>query len=569
VRTGVVMPSDFTAADNTNFSRVSPLFLVALAAMIFTTSWMCVALTGYTGRVAAIWIPNAILTASLLKHAQRDWALMIVVAIVANFCANLISHDAILTAAGLAFANIAEVLIVVSPLRWLGFDRAFSRTEVLLLFYALVLGAAAPVSALLAGITLHYTTGAPTLAVARSWYGSDVLGLCLLVPFFACVKLSALGRLYARDQIFGSAMLLSCVLGVTIASILLPKYSATFLFFPVLILLTFQRGFAGGALGLAVAATASFTMVFAHRVSPYVAPYSIAEQISIVQFYYAVIGFTIIMAGAALDDRLKLERWLATVVKRAEASREEAVLAKEVAERASTAKSTFLANMSHELRTPLNAVLGFSEIIKDEYFGVVGDVRYREYAGLIHGAGSHLLDLITDILDMSKIEAGKLELHRENVRAADVVHDCVELLEERATSAGIALSVDVATAPHTVDADRRALKQIMLNLLSNAIKFTPSGGAISISARASGGFCAFSVADTGIGIAASDLQRLGNPFVQLGNNDGSKPGTGLGLALVRALSELHGGGLRIESIEGEGTTTTVTIPIAVRQAVAA
>src|ERR1700688_1296117 len=106
------MPSDFTAADNTNFSRVSPLFLVALAAMIFTTSWMCVALTGYTGRVAAIWIPNAILTASLLKHAQRDWALMIVVAIVANFCANLISHDAILTAAGLAFANIAEVLIV-------------------------------------------------------------------------------------------------------------------------------------------------------------------------------------------------------------------------------------------------------------------------------------------------------------------------------------------------------------------------------------------------------------------------------------------------------------------------
>jgi signal transduction histidine kinase len=130
------------------------------------------------------------------------------------------------------------------------------------------------------------------------------------------------------------------------------------------------------------------------------------------------------MAGATLDDRLKLERWLATVVKRAEASREEAVLAKEVAERASTAKSAFTANMSVMNCAPLNAVLGFSEIIKDEYFGVVGDVRYREYAGLIHGAGSHLLDLITDILDMSKIEAGKLELHRETFQSAEVVHDC-------------------------------------------------------------------------------------------------------------------------------------------------
>src|SRR4029077_16039855 len=129
LRFGVLtMPGEITTADKESLARASPLFLAALAAMIFTTSWMCVALTGHTGRVAAIWIPNAILTASLLKHAQRDWALMIVVALVANFCANLISQDAVLTGAGLALANIVEVLIVVSPLRWLGFDRAFSRT---------------------------------------------------------------------------------------------------------------------------------------------------------------------------------------------------------------------------------------------------------------------------------------------------------------------------------------------------------------------------------------------------------------------------------------------------------
>jgi cell cycle sensor histidine kinase DivJ len=170
---------------------------------------------------------------------------------------------------------------------------------------------------------------------------------------------------------------------------------------------------------------------------------------------------------------------------------------------------------------------------------------------------------------MSKIEAGKLELHRERVGTALMVRECVELLEERAGSAGIKLATDLYSAPHSVDADKRALKQILLNLLSNAIKFTPAGGTITISVRREGEFGAFAVSDTGVGIAAADLRRIGNPFVQLGNNDGSHPGTGLGLALVRALAEMHGGMLRIESVEGEGTTATVTIPVTASQAVAA
>ena len=174
-----------------------------------------------------------------------------------------------------------------------------------------------------------------------------------------CVKISALKALFDREQLAGTVALLGCVVGVIVICILLPRYSPAFLFFPVLVLLTFKRGFAGGAVGLAVAAAASFTLVFLHLTSSYVAPHPLAVQVSIVQFYYSVVGFTIIMAGSALDDRQKLERWLATVVKRAEASREEAVVASvEVAERASKAKSKFLANMSHELRTPLNAVLG-------------------------------------------------------------------------------------------------------------------------------------------------------------------------------------------------------------------
>jgi signal transduction histidine kinase len=217
--------------------------------------------------------------------------------------------------------------------------------------------------------------------------------------------------------------------------------------------------------------------------------------------------------------------------------------------------------MSHELRTPLNAVLGFSEIIAGEMFGPVGEDRYREYAGLINSAGSHLLDLIGDILDMSKIEAGKLEIRRERVDAAALVRECVDLVAERATASGIVLQTDLVQAPRAISADRRAVKQILLNLLSNAIKFTPAGGRVTVRAGGEDGLCSFVVADTGIGIPAGEMSRIGNPFVQLSNNNGKQPGTGLGLALVRGLADLHGGAMRIESVEGQGTTVTVSIPI--------
>jgi len=563
------MPSELTADNQGPLPRVSAFYLLALAGMIFAASWGCVVLTAHTGRVAAIWFANAILVASLLKHARRDWPQMLGVAAIAYFGADMLSHDSALTGVGLTIANVVEVLIVATPLRWFGFDRVFSRTEVLLFFYALVIGVAVTSSALVAAATLHLTLGAPMAPVAHGWYGADALGLCLLVPFFMCVRLTALKTLFDREQIAGTVTLLACVVGVTVVCILLPRYSPAFLFFPVLVLLTFKRGFAGGAVGITIAASASFTLVYLHRASSYVAPHPIDVQVSIVQFYYAVVGFTIIMAGSALDDRRKLERWLAAAVKRAEASREEAVVAKDAAERANRAKSKFLANMSHELRTPLNAVLGFSELIKDEHFGAIGDRRYRDYADLIHSAGNHLLDLITDILDMSKIEAGKFELNRERVPVISIVKECADLIEESAAGAGVSLTIDTAGAPRDVHADRRALKQILLNLLSNAVKFTPAGGAVTLRARSAGTFCAFEVEDTGIGIAAEDLQRLGNPFVQLGNNDGSKPGTGLGLALVRALSEMHGGAFKVDSLEGHGTTATVTIPLAAPQAAAA
>jgi PAS domain S-box-containing protein len=234
--------------------------------------------------------------------------------------------------------------------------------------------------------------------------------------------------------------------------------------------------------------------------------------------------------------------------------------AREKAEAASRAKSGFLAGMSHELRTPLNAILGFAGIMREEMYGELGDARYREYADLIYDSGLHLLDLISDVLDMAKIEAGKTELHFERVDLAGTIEDCARLLAERARNGGVELIMEVPEAGVPLVADGRAIKQIVLNLLSNAVKFTPRGGHIWVTAGNKDGRAILCVRDDGIGIPEDALPRLGRPFEQVATDSNlAKGGTGLGLALVSALAQKHGGAMIIESVEGEGTAVTVQL----------
>lgn len=231
------------------------------------------------------------------------------------------------------------------------------------------------------------------------------------------------------------------------------------------------------------------------------------------------------------------------------------------AEEANRSKSEFLANMSHELRTPLNAVNGFSEIMLREMFGPLGDERYVDYVKDIHTSGEHLLALINDILDMSKIEAGKMQLQREPVDPAAVIEQCLRIVRGRAEEKEIRLQVDIEDAPE-IEADPRALKQVILNLTSNAVKFTPEGGRITVRTFSTAEGVAIQVADTGIGIAKEDLPRLGRPFEQIeSQHSKSHQGSGLGLALSKSLIELHGGTLSIESDLGEGTTVTFVMPV--------
>jgi signal transduction histidine kinase len=216
--------------------------------------------------------------------------------------------------------------------------------------------------------------------------------------------------------------------------------------------------------------------------------------------------------------------------------------------------------MSHELRTPLNAILGFAGIMREEMYGKLGDDRYREYADLIYDSGIHLLDLISDILDMAKIEAGKTELHFERVDLAGTIEDCARLLAERARNAGVELIMEVPETGVPLIADSRAIKQIVLNLLSNAVKFTPRGGHIWATAGNEDGRTNLCVRDDGIGIPKDALPRLGRPFEQVATDSNiAKGGTGLGLALVSALAQKHGGAMIIQSVEGEGTAVTVEL----------
>ena len=232
------------------------------------------------------------------------------------------------------------------------------------------------------------------------------------------------------------------------------------------------------------------------------------------------------------------------------------------AEEANQAKSKFLANMSHELRTPLNAIIGFSEIMESNMFGPLGAEKYHEYCSDIHSSGEYLLDVINDILDMSKIEAGRIRLDFEDLELDQLLGEAMRVVSARAQEKQLELFARISPELR-LRADRRALKQIALNLLSNAVKFTPAGGRVTVRGRAADGCIVLGIADTGIGIAQDALARLGRPFEQVESQlTKSHQGSGLGLAISKSLVELHGGRMRIRSTLGKGTLVVVRLPLA-------
>jgi len=261
------------------------------------------------------------------------------------------------------------------------------------------------------------------------------------------------------------------------------------------------------------------------------------------------------------DSRLRFE--VEDLARELEEARDEALHKRFEAETANASKTAFLANMSHELRTPLNAILGFSEIIAKECFGEVGSPRYKEYAGDIHASGSHLLSLINDLLDVAKIEAGRMDIEAAELEVRRTFETSLKFVGAKARERHQDLVIEVDPSAPVLFADERAIKQILINLVSNAVKFTPEGGRIDVVAsRARCGGFQIMVHDNGPGIPREKLDKIFKPFSQVDNRyDRQGGGTGLGLALVRGLSELHGGRAWLESEPGKGCSAYVVLPV--------
>ncbi len=542
--------ADLPAVGRAHLIASPPLRVLATIVLtVFCAALAGVAVSWIRGALLPVWLGTAVVVYWLLHKPSPEWPVISVVCWAANVAAAIAIGRGMPRCILLSTVNLIQALLVAAPLRIFRLDRDFAQPRTLSVFYGLVLGPATMLSALIGAVVMHRLTGAPFLQAWMEWYITSALGQAVLLPPLMVVRRESLAAIFTRELLPGTLLLLGIV-AVTIAiNVLFPDYPLGFLFFPAVVLVTFQRGFAGGALGL-VLVVFYMAGVLHDPHGTVVAP-DARLHLVFVQLYTAAIGFTVVIVGAGLDQRRKLEASLAA--------------ARDAAESANRAKTMFLANMSHELRTPLNAVIGFSSLMHRETYGPLGNGRYREYARSIYDAGQHLLAVIGDILDMSKIEAGKHDILCDELELNALVGDCVELMRELAAERQVSLVSDLA-GPEWIVADHRAMKQIVLNLLSNAIKFTPAGGKVSVATKTMGDKLVLAVADTGIGIPAEDLHKLGKPFVQLRHATSAvspQAGTGLGLALVRALAEKHGGTLILESEAGRGTCARIEIPILV------
>ena len=459
---------------------------------------------------------------------------------------------------GLASASLLATYLLTR--RLIGQAVEFRAWKQLLVFIAIAIGMSALSGLVFAGayaIKHGAFASASFITNFRAWLVPTSLSYVIFTPVTCLLATAEPGKIVAnRFRIAGSLAMLAAVLAITFVPTQTPL---SFLVPLALLIVTMVSEIEGAALGLVMTQIIYTTVILCG-----VGPAALRHMPMGVQLHYAQVflGFLIVVllpVAAAVTEHRKLQRREIEINR---ALRESESRYREAAQRehsASRAKSEFLAAMSHELRTPLNAILGFSEVIKSELYGPLGHVKYREYAQDVHQSGVHLLDLINDVLDLSKIDAGKMELRETCFVVADLVAESVTLVRDKARG-HVELRVTVP-ADITIIADRRYLKQILLNLLSNAIKFTPQGGAVSVTAEHRTDGLALSVSDTGIGMNQEEIATAFSHYGQIDSHIArTHQGTGLGLPISRSLAQLHDGDLSVDSTKGMGTRITLLLP---------
>ncbi len=544
----------------TKFS-VAPFTLAVATFGVFFGVLACVELADRTNGITSIWLSNAILLAILLNASSRSWPALVIAGYCANVAAYLVLGDTYMHAIVLSFANSSEVLLVAVPLRKLALDRRLTRPISVALLCALTCGPAVGFSALIGAGFVTYAYGGNFYDTYFTWYLADVLSLITATPVLAAFRFRELvNAVRGKKFVVNLGLLVLCFMAI-VHIFFFAQFPLLFLVFPPTLILTFRFGFPGGALALLMAAICSISAT-ALGYSPFMlVGETFHEQLLLVQCYLAIVNFTILQTAASLAVRRKVELELMRLGAAHKRAKEKAEIARILAEEANRAKSTFLASMSHELRTPLNAIIGFSEIMKTETFGPMGKPIYTEYAADIHMSGQHLLSLVNDVLELSRIVSGKVELENSTFDLLEVLHEGIAILSPQASSFGVNLIYDLGEEPLMLLADRRRVLQIFINLLSNAVKFTPAGGKVQIWTERDQTGTRFAVADEGIGIAEADLPKVLSYFGQAdGWTTRRNQGHGLGLPISKQLAELHGGNLLITSAVQRGTTVTIQLP---------
>jgi len=419
--------------------------------------------------------------------------------------------------------------------------------------------AVSAVSAVPFAVSGDAITGASFFVGWRSWWVPTTLSYVIFTPVIVILSSTNPLTMHAnRYRLAGSLALLGTALAVTFLPTEVPL---SFMIPLALLIVTMVAEIEGTALGL-VMTQIIYTAVITSGIGPAALRHMpMGYQLHYAQVFQGILIAVLLPVAAAVTERRKLQDRETQIN---HALRDSEKRYRELAERersASNAKSEFLAGMSHELRTPLNAILGFSEVIHSELYGPLGHRKYREYAQDVYRSGAHLLDLINDVLDLSKIDAGKMELRESIFEVPDLVAETLALVGHK-TNASVELQVCMPQGLPAVTADKRLIKQILLNLLSNAVKFTPAGGTIRIEAEhLSGDGLSLRVSDNGIGMDQEDMATAFSHYGQIDSKIArSHQGTGLGLPISRALAELHGGSLTAQSAKGVGTCITLLLP---------